>query len=605
MNYKPSVLTSIAIALLLAVSGPQIASAATTPSLGTAGLYGILSSTFTRNIAVTSIVGDLGYTTLGGSGSHTVTGATVIVPPAQAGIDQNSASTTLASQPCTFTFAPGAIDLATDTTHGAIGIYTPGVYCTAASSAASVGTAGITLTGAGTYIFRIFGALTSVPNSAVRLASGASSCDVFWSPAAATTLAANTTFMGTVIDDAGITVGNTTTWFGRALAFGGTVTTDTDTINTGCVLGAFAPSQQGATINVVKLVINDNGGTMKIADFPLFVNSTPVVSGVTNTFPAPAARYQVSETTNANYAQSFSGDCGLNGGVNLVPGDNKFCIITNNDIGAPLVVAPVPPFIDVVKVPSPLSLPNGPGLVNYTYTLRNIGTVPVTDITLVGDTCSPIVRASGDTNNNSILEVSETWVHTCSTTLTKTHTNTVVTTGWANGLSAVDITSATVVVGLPIVPPLIHITKIPSPSVMAVGGGMVTYTKIVRNPGVAPLANVHITDNQCTPVQYIYGDLNGNSLLENTETWVFSCRTNITQTTTNTAFVTGEANGLIARDFSIATVVVALGVPELPNTGFGPMDLNLPWNAGILVALLLLLVTPTILVLKKRTALSS
>ncbi len=575
MNYKNKLLTSLGIALLVVVSGPQIASAASTPSLGTAGTYSILSSTFTRNIAVTTITGNLGYTTLSGGGSHTVNGITNTPAPAQSGIDQNSASTTLASEPCTFTFAPGAIDLSTDTTHGPIGVYTPGVYCTAASSAASIGTAGLTLSGAGTYIFRIFGALTSAANSQVRLANGASSCDVFWSPAAATTLGANTIFVGTVIDDAGITVGNTTSWFGRALAFGGTVTTDTDIINSSCITGAFPSAVPIATINVVKVVVNDGGGTKTVADFPLFVNGTPVSSGVTNTFPAPAPRYQISETYDSSkYSQSFSGDCGLNGGMSLVPGDNKFCIITNNDIKAPIVPV-VPPLIKVLKVASPLSLPLGPGPVTYTYTVKNIGTVPVTNVTMVGDTCAPIILVAGDVNADSKIDVGTTWTFRCTTTLAKTHTNTVVATGWANGISAVDIASATVVVGAPIVPPLIHITKTPSQFTLGVGGGFVTYTKMVHNPGTVPLANVRLTDNDCNPISGPFGDANKNSLLDPSESWAYACRTNLSKTTTNTVFVTGEANGLIARDFAIATVVVA--VPKLPNTGIAPDEQNILW----------------------------
>lgn len=577
---------------VLGFGGPIMASAATTPSLGIAGTYGILSSTFTRNIGVTTISGDLGYTTLGGSGTHVVSGSTFITPSAQTGIDQATALTNLNNQACTFTFAPGAIDLSTDTTHGTAGLYTPGVYCTSGAGAASIGTAGITLSGSGTFIFRINGALTSVVNSNITLANGASSCDVFWTPTAATTLAANSTFVGTNIDDSGITVGNLVTWLGRALSFNGTVTTDTDTITSTCSVAAVtpAPSHAIATINVVKVVINDNGGTKTVADFPLFVNGTSVVSGVTNTFPAPAGKYVVTETTNPNYTQTFSGDCGLNGGLNLIPGDNKFCIVTNNDIGAPVVVAPVAPLIDVVKTASPLSLPSGPGLVNYTYTLRNIGTVPVADITMVGDTCSPIFLASGDDNANRKLEVNETWVYRCSTNLTETHTNTVVATGWANGISAVDIASATVVVGLPIVPPLIHLTKIPSPLTLSASGGMVTYVKKVTNPGTVSLSNVRLTDDQCSPIYGPYGDTNSDNLLDPSETWAYACRTNIAKTTTNTAVVSGDANGMTARDFALATVVVASAAPKLPNTGYTP-SLDIFWGFFALILFVAVIIT--------------
>ncbi|PIR13817.1 hypothetical protein COV49_00860, partial [Candidatus Falkowbacteria bacterium CG11_big_fil_rev_8_21_14_0_20_39_10] len=111
-------------------------------------------------------------------------------------------------------------------------------------------------------------------------------------------------------------------------------------------------------------------------------------------------------------------------------------------------VPPVPPLIDIVKVPSPLALPNGPGTVKYIYTLRNIGTVPVSNITMVGDTCSPIALILGDTNTDAKLDTNETWVYTCSGILTKTHTNIITASGWANGISATDIANATVIVGV-------------------------------------------------------------------------------------------------------------------------------------------------------------
>jgi hypothetical protein len=206
--------------------------AANSPSLGKSSTFSILASTYSNTVAGTIINGDLGYTT-GPSLSPTVNGNTHVADStyAQAGIDQATALANLNIQPCTFTFPVGAVDLATDTTHGTAGVYTPGVYCTTPSSAASIGTAGITLNGSGTYIFRLNGALTSVVNSSVRLLSGASACDIFWTPTGATTLGANSTFAGTDIDTSGVTIGNAITWTGNALAFGGTVSTDVDTIS--------------------------------------------------------------------------------------------------------------------------------------------------------------------------------------------------------------------------------------------------------------------------------------------------------------------------------------------------------------------------------------
>jgi hypothetical protein len=209
---------------------------------------------------------------------------------------------------------------------------------------------------------------------------------------------------------------------------------------------------------------------------------------------------------------------------------------------------------------------------------------------MVGDTCSPITLISGDTNNDKKLDLNEKWVHTCTTNLTETHTNTVVATGWANGISAVDIASATVVVG-GTVPPLIHVTKKPNPLTLPVGGGMVTYTNKVSNPGTVPLSNVQLIDDKCSPVKYISGDTNNDSKLDSSEVWTYTCRQNLTETTTNTVQAKGEANGMIARDIAVANVIVATAIPKLPNTGFlpeGNMRLWLALAAALILGISLL-----------------
>jgi len=248
-----------ALCLVFSALSPVPVFAATTPSLGSAASYGILASTYT-NTSATSVSGDIGYTTgpaVAATGTQTYVGSGA--PYAIAGTDQNSALATLNAQSCTFTFAAGAINLSTDTTHGAIGVYTPGVYCS--GGAMDIG-GSLLLSGSGTYIFRPTGALTSTAGAVVTL-SGASACNVFWTPTAATTLAANTTFAGTVIDNAGITIGANTTWSGQALAFGGTVTTDTDTITVAScsstpepVVEVPPPAPTPATLHIILSLIH-------------------------------------------------------------------------------------------------------------------------------------------------------------------------------------------------------------------------------------------------------------------------------------------------------------------------------------------------------------
>ncbi|MFA5022340.1 MAG: ice-binding family protein [Patescibacteria group bacterium] len=358
-------------------------------------------------------------------------------------------------------------------------------------------------------------------------------------------------------------------------------------------------------LTVTKVVV---GGSKGPSDFPLFIDGNNVTSGVAST--TLAGFHTISETSNSNYDSVITGDCVSDGTITLLPGEVKICTITNNYIavappvrsgGGGLYVPPVPPLIDVVKVPSPLALPAGPGVIAYTYTLHNIGTVPVTDVTMVDDTCSPLTMVSSDTNADANLDLTETWTYTCSMTLSETRTNTIVATGWANGISTTDIARATVVVGAPVVPPLIHVTKIPNPLALPAGGGMVTYTEKVTNPGTVALSNIRLTDDKCADVKYIFGDTNSDSKLDPNETWTYTCQSKLIRTTTNTVTAKGDANGLTATDFAIATVVVAPTVPKLPNTGLPPERNNTLWTILILSGIIILVSALLVVALKKRS----
>ena len=122
----------------------------------------------------------------------------------------------------------------------------------------------------------------------------------------------------------------------------------------------------GPTLTLVKTAINNNGGTKVVADFPLFVDGSPVTSGVAKTVTANVV-HTASETQQAGYTASvWGGDCAANGTITLLPGDNKTCTITNDDIGSTLtlvntvittnggtkVVADFPLFIDGSPVTS-------------------------------------------------------------------------------------------------------------------------------------------------------------------------------------------------------------------------------------------------------------
>lgn len=225
-------LASLGTAFLL-VSAPSLA--ATAPNLLTAGTYGVLSGTYTNTAAGTTINGDLGYTT-GPAVNPTVNGTTHVADGAyaQAGLDQGTALATLNAQACT-SLGAGAVALNAINLGAGPGVFPPGCYSSGGAMNITLSTT-VTLSGAGVYIFRPAGALTTGANSRVVVAGGACESDVFWTPTGATTLGANAapsltpTFVGTIIDNAGITLGHFARITGRALDFATTVTTDTNTI---------------------------------------------------------------------------------------------------------------------------------------------------------------------------------------------------------------------------------------------------------------------------------------------------------------------------------------------------------------------------------------
>lgn len=335
----------IAIVFVVSLISSATIFAATTPALNATTTFGILASTYT-NTAGTTINGDIGYTT-GPAVTPAVAGTTYVANSFynQAGTDQGTVLSNLNSQVCTFNFgSPTDLSLQPQP-------LAPGVYCITAAT--SIGTGGITLNGAGTYIFRITGALTTVLNSVVSVTGGASACNVFWTPTQATTLGANSSFIGTNIDASGITVGSTATWLGRALAFGGTVTTNTDTITT--------PSCGSAT--------------------------------VASTFVSPS--------------------------------------------------------IHITKTASITSSSNPSEVVLFSYAVSNNGTVAMNNVTVSDDKCSPLAYLSGDMNNDAMLDVQEVWNYRCTSNISQTTTNAATATGHAQNFTVVSTASATVVMNTP------------------------------------------------------------------------------------------------------------------------------------------------------------
>lgn len=100
----------------------------------------------------------------------------------------------------------------------------------------------------------------------------------------------------------------------------------------------FANTKQ-PKLTVVKEVINNNGGSLGVSDFPLFVDSNTVTSGESNIYTIGS--HTVSETQKEGYVGVIGGDCASDGSIILAAGDEKTCTITNDDQAGTLIVKKV------------------------------------------------------------------------------------------------------------------------------------------------------------------------------------------------------------------------------------------------------------------------
>jgi uncharacterized repeat protein (TIGR01451 family) len=259
----------------------------------------------------------------------------------------------------------------------------------------------------------------------------------------------------------------------------------------------------------------------------------------------------------------------------------------SNPDGTPLDVPPVVdaavelvdvlrPGIDIVKtalVPvvldpdaAPVSGPDVPDVrpAEYLYDVTNTGNVPLDlndengELTLTDTRCTAITPVedpafpgfnSGDTNQDELLDVDETWEYTCSTTLEREQGTPPPQD--ESGL----VTNVATVTGVPffeearvpdksvgandqaqvlVIEPSLTIEKSASPTVVLPGGD-VTYTFVVRNTGDVGLNLFAPEDDKCAPLVPVegspgfnVGDINRNGLLDGAdsaapESWTYTC----------------------------------------------------------------------------------
>ncbi len=218
---------AIASATFLVFSPPATAAIVATVPLATAGNYSVLGGQTVTNTGPSVLGQSLGLspgTSITGFPPGTVLGTTDTTNAAAAQAQSNLTAgyNNAAGRPID---ATTTADLANLTLQG-------GVYAGPSHGALSL-SGPLTLDGAGdpttVFIFQTNSSLITASGSTVALINGAQECNVFWQVGSSATLGTGSTFTGNILALTSITVNNSVTVHGRALARNGAVTLDNDT----------------------------------------------------------------------------------------------------------------------------------------------------------------------------------------------------------------------------------------------------------------------------------------------------------------------------------------------------------------------------------------
>jgi len=208
---------------------------------------------------------------------------------------------------------------------------------------------------------------------------------------------------------------------------------------------------------------------------------------------------------------------------------------------------------DADETPGPTIKSGTP--VTWTYTIRNMGNVALSDVQVEDDMTSvePVYMV-GDNNDNTLLDLGEIWVYQAIGT-TASYNDTVVEASdpshYMGGAIALGV--ATTVNGLA------------GESVSVQPNSSVTFQYAVSNQGVQSLNITSIDADQCSSIApmldisgFNQGDGDQDSRLGIGETWLYECQMVVTQEVVNNVVVEGQTVEGIVADSGEGTVRITL-----------------------------------------------
>ncbi|MFF0444986.1 hypothetical protein ACFYT4_00960 [Streptomyces sp. NPDC004609] len=318
--------------------------------------------------------------------------------------------------------------------------------------------------------------------------------------------------------------------------------------------------------------------------------------GFTDTLPAGvtvAAVPNASTTCGSGTVSAVagSGSIGLTGG-SLATGEASCTVtvdVTSTTLGAHVnqpgdlvpngVNPPGPATLTVVAVGSPTVVKTAdastftPGqVINYTYTVTNTATTPLTNLVVTDSgpgaptvTCVATTLAAGASTT-----CTSSYTATVADAVTGTITNSALATGTVNGQTVTGTSNQLVI-------PLrsLTITKSAQQANFSAAGQVINYTYTVTNDGRVPLTNISVTDNgPGSPlVNCPAGPLAPGDSIDCTSSYTTTATDVTNGNVTNSAMATGTAPDGEPADDTSNTVIVPFVPPvqvDLAASKTGP-----------------------------------
>ncbi len=152
--------------------------------------------------------------------------------------------------------------------------------------------------------------------------------------------------------------------------------------------------------------------------------------------------------------------------------------------------------------------------VYYRVSVTNSGNVALASVVVTDDHCT-LTGPTGDTNNDSRLDTTETWVYTCQATAQAgTHNNTASATSAETSTPVTDDASYFAEQGSLQIDKTLSSVTFQSPTVVTL-----TYSMLLHNAGNVDLANVQVVDDLTltfpAPATYIVSSVSSSSFTVN------------------------------------------------------------------------------------------